>query len=860
MAHALTILTATHKLISGVQRSAGRTLPVLLLFLLTVGVPVACNAKDLTSAEGAGSNTRESQDIQTEGIYHQGWIDLNKNGTKDPYEDSSLDVEDRIADLIDRMTVDEKTCQMATLYGYPRVLKDEFPSDKWLTKLWKDGIGNIDEHANGNTNYGRKIEDPETDLPHSSHADTINQVQRFFIERTRLGVPVDFTNEGVRGLLHTHATSFPSPLGIAAAWNTDLVTDIGRITAVEARALGYTHVYAPILDLPRDPRWGRTCECYSEDPYLTAECGVAMVQALQANGVGSTCKHFAVYGTPNGGRDGDARTDPQVTWQDVQTLHLHPFREVVRRASPMGVMASYNDYGGTPIQASSQFLQSILRDEWGFNGYVVSDSGAVKFVHRKHRVADSHKQGVGKSVNAGLNVRTDFSKPEDFVLPLRELVHDGEVSEETLNSRVADVLSVKFRLGLFDQPYVEDSEQKVKVIRSEQHQAVALQSALESIVLLKNDNHALPLPKTHKRILVTGPLADNNDAWWDRYGPQRIDYVTPLEGIKAKLGESCEVIYDPGCAVVDERYPESDVFKTSPSQTAQSQIDQAVEAAKEVDVIIAVLGEDGEISRENRSRISLDLPGDQEQLLRALHRTGKPIILVLSSGRPMSIAWADQHVPAILEMWFSNEPGGHALADVLFGDYNPSGKLPLTFPKSVGQIPMAFPCKPAAQAKDDGQVQGPLYPFGHGLSYTEFTYADLDITPNTQSKFGDIFVSCNVTNKGKVAGSEVVQLYLQDDASSVITFEKSLQGFQKVHLEPGETKQVSFRLGANNLSLFSEATGWSVEPGDFTVWLGASSTDMRLEGSFTIDATEALVLDPPSNLQETQGEAAPLTN
>jgi len=803
------------------------------IFLVSIARgPRPADGEELTLESDSG-NTPQSTDI-----YHEGWIDLNKNGTQDLYEDPSLSVDQRVEDLLTRMTLEEKTCQLATLYGYPRVLKDEFPEEKWLSKLWKDGIGNIDEHANGNTNYGRPIEDPKTDLPHAKHTETMNDVQRFFIERSRLGIPADFTNEGVRGLLHSKATCFPSPLGVAASWNLELVRAIGRITAIEAKALGYTHVYAPILDLPRDPRWGRTCECYSEDPFLTAECGVAMVQSLQENGVASTCKHFAVYGVPNGGRDGDARTDPQVTWQDVQTIHLHPFREVVRRAHPMGVMASYNDYGGTPIQSSFQFLTEILRNEWGFDGYVVSDSGAVEYIHRKHRVAEDRKEAVRQSVEAGLNVRTNFSKPEDFVLPLRELVRDGDVSMETIDARVSDVLRVKFRLGLFDHPYVQDPDESVKIIRSEEHQDVALRAARESIVLLKNEKQTLPLKKNLRRILVTGPLADHQEAWWDRYGPQHVEYVTPLDGIRQKLEGQCEVRYALGCPVVDERFPESDVYKTPPTPETQAQIDEAVSAAEEADVIIAVLGEEGEISRENRSRISLDLPGNQGNLLRALHATGKPVVLVLSSGRPLSIAWADDHVPAILEMWFSNKPGGHALADVLFGDYNPSGKLPVTFPKSVGQIPLAFPAKPAAQAKDEGQVEGPLYPFGHGLSYTEFTYSDLRITPKTQSRVGNIEVSCNITNSGECAGDEIVQLYLRDDYSSVISFEKSLQGFQRVSLAPGKSKRVRFQLRPGNLSLYNNEQEWVVEPGTYTVWVGASSTDLPLEDSFKIDTSE----------------------
>jgi len=768
-------------------------------------------------------------------IYHEGWIDLNKNGEKDTYEDTSAAIDARIEDLLARMNVEEKTAQMATLYGYPRVLKDEFPDiARWKASLWKDGIGNIDEHANGNTNYGEPIEDPESDLPFEAHARTMNEVQRFFIEETRLGVPADFTNEGVRGLLHTHATSFPSPLGIAASFDVELVHAIGRIVGTEAKALGYTNVYAPILDLPRDPRWGRCSECYSEDPFLTAACGVAMTDSMQATGVGSTLKHFAVYGTPNGGRDGGARTDPQVTWRDVQSLHLFPFREVIRRARPVGVMASYNDYDGVPVEGSRRFLTDILRGEYGFDGYVVSDSGAVEDIHRKHRVASSEKEAVFEAVMAGLNVRTNFTMPDKFVSPLRQLVQEGRIPADTLDDRVRDILRVKFRLGLFDHPYVEDPTSAARVVHSRDHMDVATRAARESIVLLKNENQALPLPTTLKKVLVTGPLADYNDAWRDRYGPQRVDFVTPLEGIRRRLGDGCEVVYVKGCDVVDARYPTSDVYREPPTKAAAAMIQSAVDAATDVDAIIVVLGEDGDISREDRSRISLDLPGNQGDLLRALHATGRPITLVLSSGRPLSVAWADDHIPAILEMWFSNEPGGDALAGVLFGDVNPSGKLPITFPRSVGQIPMAFPVRPAAQAHDGGQVQGPLYPFGHGLSYTRFAYDGLEIKPSQATTDAEIRVRCNVKNVGDRAGDEIVQLYIRDDYSSVTTYEKSLRGFSRVSLRAGETRTVEFTLRASDLALYDREGKWVVEPGRFTVWVGASSRNLPLSGGFEI--------------------------
>ncbi|PTY08660.1 glycosyl hydrolase [Opitutaceae bacterium EW11] len=768
-------------------------------------------------------------------IYRGGWIDLNKNGQEDPYENPALEIEARIDDLLPRMTLEEKTAQMVTLYGFPRVAKDELPTEAWKTAMWKDGIGNIDEQSNGNTGWTNNLPDPKYDLPYSLHARALNEVQRFFVEQTRLGIPADFTNEGIRGVLHSKATSFPAELGVASTWDVDLVHQIGQITGREARALGYTNVYSPVLDVARDPRWGRTIECYSEDPFLVGELGLAQSRGIQEERVVSTLKHFAVYSIPKGGRDGEARTDPQASWREVQTVYLAPFRRVIRDGGPLGVMASYNDYDGIPVEGSRLFLTEILRHQWGFRGYVVSDSGAVEFIHMKHRVAATPAEAIRQSVDAGLNVRTNFTWPDAYVEPLRQLVRDGKLSIETIDSRVRDVLRVKFWLGLFDRPYVLDPDGADRVVRSSAHLAVAAKAARESIVLLKNDSGMLPLKREAvKRVLVAGPLADDPHGWWSRYGPQRLDFVTVLAGLREKLGPAVEVRYVQGCAVKDASFPESDVLKEPAPADVKAGIDAAVAAANDVDVIVAALGETDELCRESASRVSLDLPGYQEDLLRALHATGKPLVLVLSNGRPLSINWAAKHVPAILEMWFPGEEGGRALADILFGDVNPSGHLPITFPKSVGQIQMNFPTHPGAQDRDLGQVSGVLYPFGHGLSYTTFAYKNLKISPPNSGPQGHIAVTCEITNTGVRAGEEVVQLYLRDDYSSVVTFERVLRGFKRVSLAPGETRTVTFTLKPEHLELLNRANEWVVEPGRFTVWVGSSSVDLRLEGSFEV--------------------------
>jgi beta-glucosidase len=772
-------------------------------------------------------------------IYHEGWIDLNKNGAKDPYEDAAAPLETRVTDLLARMTLEEKTAQMVTLYGYPRVLQDELPTPGWDKELWKDGIGNIDEQSNGNLGWKSNLANPKFDLPWGNHTRQINEIQRWFIERTRLGVPADFTNEGIRGLLHAKATSFPAQLGVAAAFNPELVREIGRITGREARALGYSNVYSPILDLARDPRWGRTTETYGEDPFLVSTLGVEQVRGIQESTVASTLKHFAVYSIPKGGRDGHVRTDPAATWRDVQEIYLEPFRRAVKEAGAMGVMASYNDYDGVPVEASKKFLTDILRQEWGFNGYVVSDSDAVEFIHTKHRTAPTYGDAVRQAVEAGLNIRTTFTPPQVYATPLREQIRAGKLSMAIVDERVREILRVKFRLGLFDAPY-RDPAAAERTVRAKEHLATAHVAARQSIVLLKNDRAALPLDATKlKKVLIAGPLADNAHGWWSRYAPQQLDFITPLAGLRTRLAAAgVEVLFEKGVEAKDAAFPESDLFKEPAPDAVRAGIAAAVTAAANVDVIVAVLGETDDISRESASRVSLDLPGYQEELLRALHATGKPVVLVLSNGRPLSINWAARHVPAIVELWFPGEEAGAALADVLFGDVNPSGHLPITFPRSAGQVPFGFPSRPSAQAKDEGQVAGALFPFGHGLSYTSFNYSSLRITPERAGADATITVICEVTNTGSRAGDDVVQLYLRDDFSSVTTWDKALRGFARVSLAPGETKSVTFQLERRHLQLLNANYEWVVEPGRFTVMIGESSEEIRLRGHFTITAPD----------------------
>ena len=779
-------------------------------------------------------------------MYRKGWIDFNKNGVKDVYEDPSAPLEARIENLLQQMTLDEKTCQMVTLYGYKRVLKDDLPTPEWKELLWKDGIGAIDEHLNGFQQWGLPPSDNAYVWPASRHAWALNEVQRFFVEDTRLGIPVDFTNEGIRGVESYRATNFPTQLGLGHTWNRELIRQVGLITGREARMLGYTNVYAPILDVGRDQRWGRYEEVYGESPYLVAELGIEMVRGLQHNHqVAATGKHFAAYSNNKGAREGMARVDPQMSPREVENIHIYPFKRVIREAGMLGVMSSYNDYDGIPVQGSYYWLTTRLRGEMGFRGYVVSDSDAVEYLYTKHGTAKDMKEAVRQSVEAGLNVRCTFRSPDSFVLPLRELVKEGGLSEDVINDRVRDILRVKFLIGLFDAPYQTDLAGADHEVEKEENEAIALQASHESVVLLKNADELLPLDiNSTKKIAVCGPNANEEGYALTHYGPLAVEVTTVLEGIQEKTKSKAEVLYTKGCDLVDAHWPESEIIDYPLTDDEQAEIDKAVENARQADVAVVVLGGGQRTCGENKSRTSLDLPGRQLQLLQAIQATGKPVVLILINGRPLSINWADKFVPAILEAWYPGSKGGTALADILFGDYNPGGKLTVTFPKTVGQIPFNFPCKPSSQidgGKNPGptgnmsRINGALYPFGYGLSYTTFEYSDLDITPRVITPNESATVRLKVTNTGKRAGDEVVQLYIRDVLSSITTYEKNLAGFQRIHLEPGEAQELSFTIDRKHLELLDADMKWVVEPGDFVLMAGASSEDIRLNGTLTVE-------------------------
>lgn len=761
-------------------------------------------------------------------IYKKGWIDFNKNGVKDVYEDPSAPLEDRVQDLVNQMNLEEKTCQMATLYGSGRVLKDALPTDGWKNEIWKDGIGNIDEEHNGLGSFRS-----EYSFPYSKSVESRWAVQRFFVEETRLGIPVDFTNEGIRGLCHDRATYFPAQCGQGATWNKELIARIGAVEALEAVALGYTNIYSPILDIAQDPRWGRVVESYGEDPYLVGQLGKQMILSLQKQGLVASPKHFAVYSIPVGGRDGGTRTDPHVAPREMRTLYLEPFRVAFQEAGALGVMSSYNDYDGVPVTGSYFFLTKVLRNEWGFRGYVVSDSEAVEFIHSKHRVADTYEDAVAQSINAGLNIRTQFTPPDEFILPLRSVIEKGKISPDKVNERVAEILRIKFRMGLFDNPYKGDPKKADRIVHSAEHQAVALDAARQSIVLLKNEKGLLPLDKQIRNVAVIGPNASEHKNLICRYGPANAPMITVEEGIRRMLPEA-KIVCEKGCEIFDPHFPESELMDFPYTEEETVWMNRAVEAANQADVVILVCGGSEKTVREDKSRTDLNLPGRQNDLIRAVEQTGKPVVLVLLDGRASTINYADKHIPAIVHAWFPGEFCGQAVAEVLFGDYNPGGRLAVTFPKSVGQVPFAFPFKPGSDVEASASVHGALYPFGYGLSYTTFDYSNLQITPEKQGVQGNVTVRCRVTNTGQRAGDEVVQLYLHDEYSSVITYTKVLRGFERITLQPGESKEVSFTLTPQDLGLWDINSQFRVEPGTFAVMIGASSADIRLNGQFEI--------------------------
>jgi beta-glucosidase len=706
-----------------------------------------------------------------------------------PYQQAGLPIEQRVSDLLARMTLEEKVRQL-DLYMGATALMDKHLDD---THASRDAVflpGKADAL------FGTLGVGGIHDLYPSP--DQSNTIQKWVIAHNHLGIPALFIEEGLHGF--DKGTVFPAPIGLAATWNPELVENIGSAIASEMRATGVDMVLGPVLDLARDPRWGRVEEDYGEDPYLTGQMGLAYVRGAQGQNLASDHsvvaepKHFAGHGSPEGGTN----TSPvHMGERELRTIMLRGFEPAIREGHAMGVMAAYHEIDGIPITADPFLLKTVLREEWGFQGFVLSDLGAIERLYSAHHVAASPKDAVCMAIRSGVDMQFYDFDHSVFQQSLIDCVHEGSLSQQDLDRAVSSVLRVKFALGLFDRPLV-DPALHARVDRSPAHLALSLAAARQSITLLKNDGNLLPLSPSLRRIAVIGP-----NAAVARYGDYEVEtnglHINMLDGIR-KIAPSASITFNDG-----------------------NDIAAAKAAAAQADVAILGLGEWQGVSGEGFDRSSLDLPGNQEQLLEAVAATRTPVVLVLQNGRPLTIPWAKAHIPAILEAWYPGEFGGQAIAETLFGQNNPAGKLTITFPRSTGQLPDFYNFDPSRIHKyvdDDGK---PLFPFGFGLSYTTFRYDHLTVQAPESGSKAAIEVSVDVTNSGQREGVEVAQLYARENVSSVETPERSLAGFSRIHLRPGETRRVTFSVPQEQLAVWNANRQWAIEPGTYTVWAGGSS-------------------------------------
>ncbi|MDQ0338601.1 beta-glucosidase [Caldalkalibacillus uzonensis] len=765
------------------------------------------------------------------------------------YQDKEQPLQKRVEDLLSRMTLDEKIAQLSGIWVYEVLDDSHFSAEKAAAKMGH-GIGQITRIA------GASNLDPE------SCAQIANEIQRYLIENTRLGIPAIVHEESCSGFMAKGATCFPQAIGLASTWDPELVKAMGAVIKTQMKAAGAHQALAPLMDVTRDPRWGRTEETFGEDPYLVARMGVAYIQGLQGegphNGILATGKHLVGYGISEGGMNWAPAHIPE---RELREVYLYPFEAAVKEARIASIMPAYHELDGVPCHSSKKLLTEILRDEWGFNGLVVSDYFAINMLYEYHKLYPDKKLAAQKALEAGVDI--ELPSTDCYGSPLKMAVEEGLVSEAMIDRVVARILAHKFQLGLFEQPYVEPAKTK-EVFDIPEQRKLACQIAQKSIVLLKNENQLLPLNKDINAIAVIGPNAHNtrhmigdyaypchieslalmNDAFDtakpDHLDPTGVEQFVPMisivDGIKAKVSAHTKVYYAKGCEVTGEA---TDGFR------------EAVEAAQKADVAIVVVGDKSGLvpdctSGEARDRADLNLTGKQEELIKAVYATGTPVVVVLVNARPLSINWLDEHVPAIVEAWLPGEEGARAVADVLFGDVNPGGKLPITFPRTVGQVPVYYAHKPSGGRSHwlSDYVEcstKPLYPFGYGLSYTTFEYSHLQITPEKVGVDGTVHIQVDVTNTGQLEGDEVVQLYVHVQAENVTRPVKELKGFKRITLKPSETKTVVFTLAVAQLGFYDEHMNFVVEPGKIDVMVGSSSEDIRVEGQFEISGEKTVV-------------------
>ncbi len=743
------------------------------------------------------------------------------------YQDPKLPVEERVADLLSRMTLDERVAQMESAWENRQFFKDS-------RDLFVDQAGNfVPERAALLIKNGLgEISRPSEKRSPRAEAEFTNAVQKWAKENTRLGIPILFHDECLHGHVAPKGTSYPQAIALASTWDTGLVGEVFTATAAEVRARGVQHCLAPVLDLARDPRWGRTEETYGEDPYLVARIGLAAIQGFQGTGpnidkshVMATAKHFAVHGQPEAGTNA---APGNYSERVVREYFLKPFESAVKEGHVRTVMPSYNEVDGIPSHSNRHLLEDILRGEWGFDGLVVSDYFGIRELRTLHHIAGTNEAAAKYALEAGVDIELPF--PEAYP-DLPALIKAGKISEAAVDRAVTRILRAKFLAGLFEDAQV-DPEYAEKITNSVEHQQLALKTAREAIILLKNDGNLLPLSKTkYQRIAVIGPNAA--DVHLGGYSDKPGRGVSVVQGIRDKIGSNAEIIYAEGCKIT-ETDPDWDADKVVLGDAALNakRIEKAAALAANADVIILALGGNEQTSREawapehKGDRDSLDLLGNQDDLVKAMLATGKPVVVFLQHGRPNSINYIAEKVPAILEGWYLGQEGGAAVADVIFGDYNPGGKLPITVPRSVGQLPDYYYYKPSAKREYLGSTTEPLFPFGWGLSYSSFKYSNPRASPQSIPPAGSAKISVEVTNTSAVRGEEVVQLYIRQEVSSVTRPVKELRGFQRIALNPGESKIVVFSLGFDELSFLNREMRRVVEPGTFTIMVGGNSVKL----------------------------------
>jgi len=755
------------------------------------------------------------------------------------YRDANADAQRRTRDLLSRMTLEEKAAQMMCVWQQKAETllnaKGDF-DEKKAKRSFKHGrgVGQIGRPSDA----GSTPAEPWKGKDARGQAELTNAIQKFFRENSRLGIPVIFHEECLHGQAAVGGTSFPQPIALGATFDPDLVESLYAMTSEEARSRGTHQALTPVVDVARDPRWGRVEETFGEDPYLVSRLGIAAVRGFQGDAsfknkdrVIATLKHFVAHGQPESGMN---CAPANISERVLRETFLFTFKEAIDKAGAISLMASYNEVDGIPSHGNKWLLRDVLRKEWKFKGFVVSDYYAIwELADRPdthgHHVAKDKLQACELAAKAGVNI--ELPEP-DCYLHLVELVKKGVLKERELDDLVEPMLYWKFRMGLFDDPYV-DPEKAARICGSRENREIAYKGASEAITLLKNEN-LLPLDlKKIKTIAVIGPNADRS-LLGGYSGVPNYD-VSVLDGIRSKVGKDAKVLYSKGCKITLGGSWNQDAVTPSDPTEDRKQIAAAVKVAKKADVIVLAIGGNEQTSREAWNlqhmgdRTSLDLIGRQDELVKAMLSTGKPVIVLMFNGRPNSINYVAENVPAIFECWYLGQETGRVVADALFGDINPGGKLPITIPRSVGHIPAYYNHKPSARRGYLFDDVSPLFPFGYGLSYTSFSIANLRLSKNRMKANGQTSVSVDVTNTGKRAGSEVVQMYIRDRVSSVTRPVKELKGFQKVYLQPDETKTVSIKITPESLAFWDVNMKYTVEPGEFEIMVGNSSSDPNLQ-------------------------------